>query len=529
MKAVKHTGTTHHQGVEEELRELKSHVQSLLETAKGFYFYWLACEPGTPPKTRIVMVSPSIIDVMGIKEANDFESWFAGFHPDDAPRIMAAHQKTIETGALFDQEARWYHAARGEWVWLRAMSQPLYNAAGVLTHFNGICIDITPQRQSAEALKQREAQLQEAELRYRTVADFTADWEYWEAPDGSMRYVSPACETITGYNPEAFTKDVDLLHKIVLVEDLPVWQEHRQEAFGGKACAPIQFRIVCRDGGVRWLEHACRPVVAEGGAFLGFRGSNRDITDRKQTEAKLAQKQEELARVGRVNDMGELVASLAHELNQPLAAALTDTETAKMLLNAPKPDLNGVRAILDDIAASQERAGEIVRRVRAQVSPAAVIMCKLDLNGLVEESVKLIQNRAVLDNIQIGLVLKPELPPIKGDCVQIIQVLTNLMMNAMDAMRNVPSGQCEVTVNSIRRSDGMLAVEVADKGPGVPPEKLASIFEPFYTTKAGGMGMGLAICHSITAAHGGELTVRNNPDGGATFTFAVPVMAWGGS
>lgn len=151
--------TIHHREVEKELRELKGHVQSLLETANGFYFYRLAVEPGVPPKTRIVMVSPSIIDVMGIKDANDFESWFTGLHPDDAPRIMAAHQKTIETGALFDQEARWFHAASGKWVWLRAMSQPLYDAEGVITHFNGICIDITGQRHSEEVLKQSVAQL----------------------------------------------------------------------------------------------------------------------------------------------------------------------------------------------------------------------------------------------------------------------------------------------------------------------------------------------------------------------------------
>ena len=519
---------THQQTVEEELRELKGHVQSLLETAKGFYFYRLACEPGIPPKTRIVMVSPSITDVMGIKDANDFESWFAGLHPDDVSRIMAAHQKTLETGALFDQEARWYHAARGEWVWLRAMSQPLYNAEGVITHFNGICIDITKQRQSEHALKQSEAQLQEAELRYRTVADFTADWEYWEAPDGAMRYVSPACETITGYSREAFLKDVNLLHKIVLAEDLTVWQEHRHEAFGGKVCAPIQFRIRCRDGAVRWLEHICRWVVAKDGTFLGIRGSNRDVTERKQTELKLAQKQEELARVGRVNAMGELVASLAHELNQPLAAAFTDTATAQMLLNAPTPDLNMVRAILDDIAASQERAGAIVRRVRAQVSSAAIPTCKLDLNVLADESVRLVQNRAVLDRVRITLVLQPDLPSIKGDRVQIIQVLTNLMLNAMDAMCDTPDDKRELTVKTLRLPGGMLAVEVSDKGTGVPQESIASIFDAFYTTKAGGMGMGLAICHSIAEAHAGKLTVRNNPDCGATFTFALPDTALGG-
>ena len=114
-----------YRAIEGELSDLKGHLQSLLQTARGFYFYRVAVEPGTPPRLRVVLVSPSILDVMGIKDAQDFESWFTGLHPDDKPRIMEAHQHSAATGALFDQEARWYHAGRGEWVWLRAMSQPL--------------------------------------------------------------------------------------------------------------------------------------------------------------------------------------------------------------------------------------------------------------------------------------------------------------------------------------------------------------------------------------------------------------------
>ena len=516
-----------YRAIEGELSDLKGHLQSLLQTARGFYFYRVAVEPGTPPRLRVVLVSPSILDVMGIKDAQDFESWFTGLHPDDKPRIMEAHQHSAATGALFDQEARWYHAGRGEWVWLRAMSQPLYNAGGVLTHFNGICIDITTQNRSEEALARSLERLQEAERRYRTVAEFTHDWEYWEGPDGAMRYVSPACMTVTGYSPGDFAEDPNLLHRIVLAEDLPVWRAHREEAFGLHDCAPVQFRIVRRDGGIRWLEHACRPVMAEDNAFLGFRGSNRDITDRKQTEAELVRQRWELARVGRVNALGELAAALAHELNQPLAAARIDTETAKMMLEAQTLDVNGIRAVLDDIAASQELAGEIVHRVRSHLTPAVTALRPMDVNTLAEESVRLVQSRAAVDGIRVTLALQPDLPSANGNRVQIVQVLINLMLNAFDAMKESATGQREVIVTSRCRPDGRIAVAVSDTGPGVPPEKQAAIFESFYTTKVGGMGMGLAVCRSIATAHGGELEVSNNPDGGATFTFVLPAARTG--
>ena len=367
-----------------------------------------------------------------------------------------------------------------------------------------------------------ERQLRDAELRYRTVADFTKDWEYWVGPDGAMRYVSPACSDVTGYGPDAFASDPSLLHRIVLDEDAPIWQQHHLDAFALQRCGPVQFRIRCRDGAVRWVEHVCRPVTADDGSFLGLRGSNRDITDRKLDEAKLAQQQDELAHMGRVHVMGELAASLAHELNQPLAASLADTETARLLLTGPNPDLEAVLVILADIAASQRRAGEIVRRVRAQVKPGPARMQSLDMNTVVRESARLLQNRAVLDGIHIGLALQPGLPRVKGNRVQIVQVLTNLMLNAMEAMQNLPADRRELRITSLMRSDGLPAVEVADTGPGIPAERLAAIFEPFHTTKVRGLGMGLAIGRSIAAAHRGQLQARNNPDRGATFTLALP-------
>jgi len=163
----------HHQAVVDELRDLKGHVQSLLQTAKGFYFYRLALEPGIPAKVRVVMVSPSIIEVKGIavRDMDKIEAWFEHIHPEDKPRILETNQHSLETGALFDQVARWYHPVRREWVWLRAMSQPLFNAEGTITHFNGVCIDITHQRQSEEALKQSVAMLRNLALELTQAED----------------------------------------------------------------------------------------------------------------------------------------------------------------------------------------------------------------------------------------------------------------------------------------------------------------------------------------------------------------------
>ena len=371
--------------------------------------------------------------------------------------------------------------------------------------------------------RRTEVALHEAELRYRTVADFTYDWEYWKNPDGTLRYVSPACLRITGYEGSAFMADPSLLVNIVLPEDRAAWQAHVTTTFGEQKGGTVTFRIRRQDGGVRWIEHACQPVTDEEGAFLGFRGSNRDVTERYLAEDKIACQREELAHIGRVNAMGELVASLAHEINQPLTATLNNAETALLMLSRPEADREELCDILRDIAEDGDRARQIMGRLRALVRRESLPFAPVFLDILVDEGVRLLHGAIVLGNVRLETHLDAGMPAVRGDRVQILQVLINLLTNALQALRAMPLERRRLIVRAVCPTPDVVETTVSDTGPGIAPADVDKVLEPFFTTKKEGLGMGLAICRSIVTAHGGRIWAANNPEGGATFGFSLPV------
>lgn len=383
----------------------------------------------------------------------------------------------------------------------------------------------TVSKLQAEIVQRRrsEAALREAELRYRTVADFTHDWEYWEAPDGQMRYVSPACLRVTGYEPSAFAATPSLLADIVLPEDQAVWQVHLKGTRAQQQGGTVTFRILRLDGVVRWIEHACQPITAEDGAFLGFRGSNRDVTERYLAEAEIVRQREELAHIGRVNALGELVASLAHEINQPLTATLNNAETALLMLSRPESDRDELREILQDIAADGNRARDIMTRLRAMVQRDSTPFETLNMAVVVEEALRLLHGALVIGNVRIETQLEAGLPFVSGDRVQLLQVLINLINNALQALVSVPAERRTVIVRTSCHAPDTVETTVSDTGPGIDPTNIDRILEPFFTTRQEGLGMGLAICRSIVTAHSGRLWAVNNPEGGATFGFCLPV------
>jgi signal transduction histidine kinase len=230
---------------------------------------------------------------------------------------------------------------------------------------------------------------------------------------------------------------------------------------------------------------------------------------------------DEMAHFTRVSTMGELTASLAHELSQPLTGILANAQAAQRLLAATPPNLEEVRASLGDIVADDRRAGDIIRRLRELLKKSEPRRMVLDLNALVEDVVKLVGSDALSRSVSITVDPDPALPPLRADRVQLQQVVLNLLMNAMEAMATTPEGARAVSIRT-QCLDGQAAhVSVKDAGPGITEDALARIFEPFYTTKPDGMGMGLSIARSIVEAHGGRLWATGNPSGGATFHFTV--------
>lgn len=246
---------------------------------------------------------------------------------------------------------------------------------------------------------------------------------------------------------------------------------------------------------------------------------------RHRAEIEARRRREELAHMTRVTTMGELAASLAHEINQPLAAILSNTQAAQRMLDAGAVSLEEIREILVDIAADDQRAGEVIRRMRALLRKGESSPVAIDVNELVDEVVGLVRGEIILQNVSLTLDLAPGRLPVHGDRVQLQQVLLNLMMNALDAMKELSVGNRLVLVRTARNPrERSVQVSVQDTGVGVPPESLEQIFEPFHTTKPHGLGLGLAICRSIIQSHGGRIGSSNNTDRGATFWFTLPAL-----
>ena len=267
--------------------------------------------------------------------------------------------------------------------------------------------------------------------------------------------------------------------------------------------------------GERWFEMSVLPLNrAEGGAVVSL----TDITRRKQMEIEAQQTRQELAHFTRVSAMGELAASLAHELNQPLAGILANAQAGQRFLASGRPDLEEIREILGDIVADDRRAGEVIRRLREMLRKAAPSRVSLDLNALIGDVAKLLSSDALIRGLSIVHDFDPKLPPVYGDRVELQQVVLNLLVNAMEAMATPDAAGRIVVVRTACSDPGTVEVSVQDAGTGIGA---AAIFEPFYTTKAEGMGMGLSIARSIIEAHGGRIWAENNETGGATFRFAL--------
>jgi signal transduction histidine kinase/ligand-binding sensor domain-containing protein len=270
-----------------------------------------------------------------------------------------------------------------------------------------------------------------------------------------------------------------------------------------------------------WLRVVALVALAGTGGMVGWRRSHlRHRRELKELERN-RRHQAELAHVARVSTMGQLASSLAHELNQPLGAILRNAEAAELFLQEPSPDLDEVRAILADIRKDDQRAGEVIERMRALMKRREVERCLLDLNLLAGEVIALVRPDAELRRVRLVVEANPALPSVHGDRVQLQQVVLNLLLNALDAVKDSPPAKRRVAVRA-RPAGATVELTVSDNGHGIPADRLPRVFEPFFTSKPDGLGMGLPISRSIVEAHGGRLWAENNPAGGAAFTFTLP-------
>lgn len=295
-----------------------------------------------------------------------------------------------------------------------------------------------------------------------------------------------------------------------------------QAAIAGNKRTDAEFRIVRRDGEIRWVRCRARAHGYYRGAPAQISGTLADVTDRKAAETELAQQRQEVTHLTRVSMLGELSGGIAHELTQPLAAILANAEAARILLERQPPDLKEIGEALDDIIYEDNRAGEVIHRLRGLLRKSEASFEPTDINGIVNSTVQLMHNELVARRIKISATLAMELPPVSGDPIQLQQVLLNLLLNAIEAMKDVVPSRRIITVTTKVTEGDEIRIEISDHGPGLTPEQREHLFQPFYTTKERGLGLGLSLSSAIAELHRGTLQLDNNTNGGATATLILP-------
>ncbi len=284
----------------------------------------------------------------------------------------------------------------------------------------------------------------------------------------------------------------------------------------------VRFREPTVWAQYRWqIAVICAVMLLQGALISGLLYERRR---RLHAEVQSRQRSAELAHINRFSMAGELTATIAHEINQPLGAILTNVETAELMVKSPAPDLQEIGEVLADIRRDDERASDVIGRLRSLLKKAPFELKHIDLNEVVRETVRFLSALAIAREVDLTSFIAPTPLPIKGDLIQLQQVILNLIVNAMDAMSGMPTAERRITVSTVR--DGNSAdLSVSDVGPGIPVEKLKEVFEPFFTTKPQGMGLGLSIARTIVEAHGGQLSAENQASRGAAFRIRLPLAA----
>jgi C4-dicarboxylate-specific signal transduction histidine kinase len=308
-----------------------------------------------------------------------------------------------------------------------------------------------------------------------------------------------------------------------LEPDAEAWRKHRETLEAHLPFRDFELARPAADGGKRYISASGLPVFDKAGRFIGYRGVARHITERKRAEEALRDMQMDLAHANRVATMGQLSASITHEVKQPITAAVTYALAARRWLSADPPNFREVDDALSLIVKEGNRAGEVVARIHALIKKAPARKDAVAINNAILEVIALTRAEAANNSVSVRTQLAEGLPRVQGDRVQLQQVLLNLIINAIEAMRDVGEEERELLISTRNEPDGV-SVEVRDSGPGFVPETLDHVFEAFYTTKPGGLGMGLSICRSIIEAHGGQLCASANEPRGAVFQFTLPLQ-----
>jgi two-component system, LuxR family, sensor kinase FixL len=367
----------------------------------------------------------------------------------------------------------------------------------------------------------RELEISEKRLKLAADSANLAMWE-WDIVRDEI-WITEKGRSLFGFTPSE-KLDFDRFRSRLHPEDRESILQAVENSLRTGAEYRSEYRAVLPDGQIRWIVGRGHVEFNGDGKPVRMRGASLDITKRKLAEEQAALHRNEMAHLSRVTTLGELSGSLAHELNLPLGAILSNAQAAQRILANGDPDLAEVREILNDIVSEDKRAAEVIRRSRLWLKKGEVQLHPLRINKVVRDVLKLISTDLISQNVTVDSQLAGNLPAITGDPVQLQQVLVNLVVNACDAMADCDTSEHRLLIRTgIENGSSAVIVSVTDRGGGVPEKKMEEIFEPFFTTKEKGMGLGLSVCRTIVAAHRGKLWAANNADRGATFHFTLPV------
>jgi PAS domain S-box-containing protein len=460
-------------------------------------------------------VNQSWLDYAGLPADQILEWGFLNlYHPDDIPEMVEIWKRDLEHSDFTQLKGR-IRGADGRYRWFYFSGRKLTDANGVVRWF-GVNIDIENLQYAESALRESESALRESERKLNLIINTIPAMAWSCTPDGQLEYwnqnlidfVGLPFEDIVGYGFYRMFHPDDVDRMRITWEDIIATKQGR----------PVDARIRRADGEYRWFNLQQNPLLDADGNVVRWYGVVVDIEDRKRAEESLRQSQSNLAQVTRMTTIGELAVSIAHEINQPLFAIVTNAGTCLRWLQDGHADLKQARLAAERVVHDGHRAGEIVASIRAMAQRSPVRMERTDFKRTLRDVLFLLREELQSRGLQVVADLPPEPVEVFGDRTQLQQVLLNLIMNSAEATPD--AAEALIRIGCTLR-EGEVEVSVSDAGVGIPAEQLDRVFEAFYTTKSDGIGMGLSICRSIVEAHGGRIWATANLLGGASFTFTL--------
>ena len=448
-------------------------------------------------------------------EPVEHEGFVKAVHEEDRPAMEALIRRSFVEGGEYENEYRIVRPG-GEVRWMAGYGRVELDAQGQPAFMRGVTRDITKRKLAEEALR-------ESEARFRIVADVAPVMIWMSGPDNEGVFYNKGWLEFTGrsVDQELGAGWLEGVH----AEDMANCLEVCGSAFRKREPFTVEFRLRQKDGEYRWLLDTGTPRFESDGTFLGYIGSCIDITERRQAELDHQLQSTELARVGRLAVMGELAASLAHEVNNPLGAMVTNASAGQRLLSHGQLRTDELRELLADIVADGQRAREVIQGIRNMVRKTETTHALVDMKEIIRDLLRIVRADATARKVSLTAEVDENAGVVMANRVQLLQVLLNLTMNAFEALSIMRAETRRVIIRADRVQNGKICVSVRDTGPGFPSGLADQLFEPFFSTKTEGTGMGLAIARSIIEAHGGTLSAENCAEGGARFLICLPEAA----